>query len=1373
MRLFKSYSYTVANILLLIFIILLLPGVTAAQYQNELICRRLQKGLSHQTVSCIYQDFKGFMWFGTQSGLNRYDGTHIVVYEHNPHNSKTINNNAVNAVLEDKYRNLWIGTATGLNKYDRAADAFVPFLLKKDKPIYVSCLFCDHDGNLWIATSGSGLYVYQQRNKKLLAYTHDDRNGGSICSDFITAITEDTLGNIWVGTRSGLDLIREAKPGHFFHFAANEKDATALSHNIVTCLKTDQNGEIWVGTYGGGLNKIHQQSGQYSFVHFKNEKQPGSLSNDDVLSILTDRSGGLWVGTENGGLNFKNPQNGHFEHYSSNDGNSQGLSSNSIWSLYQSRDGLIWIGNYGKGLNIYDANFEKFRNYERIPFQTNTLPNNNVKSFSEDDKGNLWIATDGGGVCYFDIRSHLFSYPINNSTLTNKAVQAILTDVKKNTWIGTWAGGLDRYDRSGRKLRNYSFDGQTKSGRNNLRCLFKTQSGELLVGTSGSGLYRYDTGNDCFSPIIDPTGVSHLGRTSYVNAILEDDDGSLWVGTSYGLVHLYSNNWLKPKFEWFQYCSKSENTRNSIAVNTLFKDSQHRLWIGTSEELSLFDRKTKNFTIFNKQNGLPDNIINGILEEKPGLLWISTNKGIFSFNTQNRSIRNYTEQDGLLIDEFYPGACMKTRNGELFFGGNNGFCTCVPKSMKTNTTAPPVYITGFHLFSSPAKNRRQQPSSSQNISETKKLTLNHLQTSFSVEFAALNYIYPQKNHYQYKLVGFDNTWHDAGEMRSATYTNLDPGKYIFMVKGSNNEGYWNPIPATMDITVLPPWWRTKIAYASYLAIFAALLWLFIKLRTAQLANEQKLTLEHDHRLRVEELSQVKNQFFTNVSHELRTPLSLILAPIEQMLSEQNMGNQFRERLNLVYKNASQLHSLVNELMDFNKLEHHKLNIEVQHCDLILLTREVFLLFQDEAFRRKINYELYTEAVALPVWMDKGKMQKVVINLINNAFKFTPDGGRIIVNIDRNIADHLYTEGTASITVTDNGCGIAQEYLPQIFDRFFQSPEISTKSIAGSGLGLALVKEFIELHGGSIKVTSEKWTKTAFEVTLPLGNAHFETKSLINTQVETALTAPADTKTPALNPQKNNAPAILIAEDNADLRNYLVSVLSATYRVLQAADGEEAYQIALTHSPDLIISDVIMPRCGGIELCKKIKASANTAYIPVILLTAKAAIENQVEGIALGADAYVTKPFNIEVLSTQISQLINSRRELCAHFSQDAYLHPGHTQADAVAEELIREVTDYILKNIADENLSVESISNGLNLSRSNLFRKVKAATGLSVVELIRQVRLKEALKLMETQKYAIAEIAFLTGFRSPAYFTKSFKDQYGKPPTDYTRKKIM
>jgi ligand-binding sensor domain-containing protein/signal transduction histidine kinase/DNA-binding response OmpR family regulator len=1335
--------------------------------QSNISFHHLQEGLSNKIVKCILKDHNGFMWFGTWGGLNKYDGTKFVVYEKDPVNPNGLSNGVINTLIEDRKHRIWIGTANGVNIYNPELDNFeyVPILNNKNL-FYVRSLYCDRDNNIWIGTAGNGLYKYCQENKQITSFKHRDDDSSSISSNFVSSVVEDNDGNIWVGTRTGLDLLRPDN-GQFVHYQSDENDISTLSCNSITAMALGKDGELWIGT-SNGLNKMVKNNKSLAFKRYKQGMGRGAISHNAILSLLVDNNGVLWVGTENGGLNSLPYQASEFNCYVNEDGNPESLASNSIWSLYQDNLGIIWVGTYNKGVSVIDANYDKFERLQRNGFRDKTLVNNQVRGFAEDHLGNLWIATDGGGMSYFNTALQKFTNGFNNSQLTNKAVMTVLVDTKNNLWVGTWGGGIDRFSHNGSKIRNYSFDGQVNNGFNNVSVLFVDHGGNLWAGSSGGGLFVYDAPNDLFRPIEDSGRNRHVNKRAFINCIFEDSSHNLWIGTSFGLVCMKQIG--ENKFSFVEYLySDKQHSISGFNVLTIFEDRNRNLWMGTDDGLNRFNSTDSTFTVFNKENGLPNNTINGLLEDDDGNLWLSTNNGISKFNPRLGTFYSYTREDGLSSNEFYPRACLKTRDGKFYFGNNNGVNAFYPGRIKVNKTIPPVYITDFRLFNMPVKIGADNSPLKKSIIETKELNLNYLQTSFSFDFVALNYTHSAKNQFVYMLEGFDKEWNNAGTTNTATYTNLDPGKYVFKVKGSNNDGIWNEVPVTLKITIYPPIWKSVWAYLFYLVILTAVIYGFVRLLMIKATQAEKLKIEQFHREKSEELSKMKMNFFTNISHELRTPLSLIISPLEELQASQQFVDDAKGSLALVYKNACKLNSLVDELMDFTKSEENRLKMVVRKEELVAYVRELYSMFADEAQRRHIIYRFVTDKDRLDLWFDRDKLEKIILNLLSNAFKYVTDCGCItlLINCLCDDAESQGHQGVVQISVIDDGSGISEEYLDRVFDRFFQSPETDSKNISGTGIGLALVKNLVELHHGTIEVTSEKWKSTCFTVSLPLGNKHFNRDEIFdNVQTDVLFDNP-QMQVAVLPDNHLKKPVVLIVEDNYDLRNYLVSVLSAQCQLLEAGDGEQAYNLAVDKLPDLILSDVNLPVMNGIELCRRIKESITTCHIPVIMLTSNVTVEEKIAGVESGADVYITKPFNVRFLQMTIHKTIESRRKTYQRYSQDVYLIPKEVSSNDSELKFLNQIIEYVETHVMDEDITVENLASHLIMNRGNVYRKIKTLTGQTATEFIRSIRLKMAIKYLEAGELNISEIAFKVGFATPGYFTKCFKAQFGKSPSEF------
>jgi signal transduction histidine kinase/ligand-binding sensor domain-containing protein/DNA-binding response OmpR family regulator len=1352
----RGNYYVITAIVIFLFI------NTLGHAQNRRFSfQSLKPGISHQTVQKILMDQKGFMWFGTQDGLNKFDGSNFVIYENIPGDTCSLSNNTITALYEDKNGTIWIGTTNGLSLYNREKDNFSNIKLPNVDKTTVQAICADPFGNIWLGTNDYGLVQFNPQKNSFKFYNPNDSDNITISSYYVSDIVIDNQQNIWVGTSNGLDLL-DNKGKILYHFK-HSTDNNSLSNNNVNTLFWDKDETLWIGTNGGGLDKLTVSNGKYFFQHYRQGSNSKGLSNNNILSVCQDKKGNLWIGPENGGLNCFDPTTETFTIYHTEDGNPNSISGNSIKALYCDRNNTVWIGTYLRGCNYIDEKSEKFELYQRNFASKNALPHNSVTGFAEAANGNIWIATDGGGVAEFDLRSRKINRIINQSpdmSWSNSYVQTILYDKNENLWVGSWNGGIDRFDKSGAKIRNYRIEGIQKIGDNKVKYLYQDKQENIWAGTHGSGLFIYDTKVDGFVQVNDRLGSNNSPAIAYVTTIQQDSHDNIWIGTLYGLFLMKRNSTNGFDFTKFSE-GNAPNSLNSSRITVIFEDSRRNLWLGTLDNgLNLLNKKDNSFTHFLKQDGLSGNSIKGILEDNAGNLWISTTKGISKFNPQSKRFRNYTKEDGLCSDQFQTNSCLKTKNGEFFFGGINGFNAFIPEQVKENNLIPPVYLTDFKLFNKSAQIGAKDSPLKKHIGETGKITLAYYQNSFTIDFVAINYTHSSQNQYAYILEGLENEWNNAGHTSTATYSYLKPGTYLFKVKGSNNDGAWNNSPTTLEIIILPPFWKTVWAYMLYSLALLSLLLLLIKSYTTRVKQQQQLQLD-----------KMKLDFFTNITHEIRTPLTLILSPLETLVTSATIDIEIKNKLVLIYKNADRLFQMVNELMDFSKTESRELKILTQESDIINFTNDIFECFREQAHQKKIDYQFLSNEERMDVGFDPDKLETVFMNLLSNAFKFTPPEGKISVTVEKaTLRDRNKTREYAKILVADNGIGISQKFIKKVFDRFYQSPDAKGLALTGTGIGLALSKNLVKLHHGKIEVVSEPYKRTCFSVYIPLGQSHFNKNEIRSTPSDISISVPSTNiaETNIHSPQ--NAPVVLIVEDNYDLRKYIVSQLSALYNILEANDGEEGYSLAINETPDLIISDVVMPKMSGIELCAKVKENIATSHIPLILLTAKVSVDDKIDGIQTGADAYITKPFHIRILEATIKNLIDSRNKLYQKFGQKGFTIPKELSNNTLDHDFLAKAIRFIEEHISNEELIVKDLASHLLLSNSQTYRKLKALTGQTVPELVRSVRLKMAVKLMETGMYNISEIGFKVGFTSPAYFSRCFREQYGMPPSKYLLK---
>ena len=1334
---------------------------------NNIIFHNLSANYNYRATRCILKDYKGLMWFGTQNGLIRFDGVNLKAYEHDDDDAKSIRYNTVNAILEDKNHNLWIGTTHGLNLYNRLHDNFNTIYSKTGQEhildyTFISSLSAGNDSNIWIGTYSQGLYSYNIYTGQIKHYEIESAGNTNVN---ITGILSDSVNNLWIGTQSGLVFYdMNANRSHWFH--NNIDDPLSISSNHISSVQQDCFGNIWVGTLGKGLNLIEKSGNSYTFKHFSSNSGSPRISSNAINTLFADVHGNLWIGTENDGLNKFNINTGKIEVYKNEIGNKKSINSSSVWSIYGDNEGRILIGSYNKGISVIDTNYSKFESYQSNPYLTISLPYNDVRGFCETSNGKIWIATDGGGICRFDLKTRSFDKLVRsydeNKHLTNNAIQSIILDSDENIWVGSWGGGVDRLTQNGTLIKNYKIESKTGVGNNKINTLYQDKRGNIWVGTNGSGLYIYNENKDQFEIFVYK---SMLNEQSYINAIQSDLDSIFWIGTLTGLFYLKidpHNNVVQAKGY-----STDNSSISSNSVQVILIDNNKKIWLGTyNGGVNVLNPLDESFRIFRKKDGLSSNNISGILEDNEGNIWISTNAGISRIDINTSKITIYTTADGLNSNEFYSKSCFKAKNGALLFGSEKGFNLIHPDQIKTNPHIPNILLTGLKINNTPVDITTKSAPLNKQLSETDTLILNYRQTSFSIDFVALNYTRPGQNRFAYMLEGYDDDWNDIGTKTTANYTKVKPGKYTFKVKGSNNDGIWNEVPTTLYMVIKPPIWKTNWAYLLYIISVIAFITFIFKTWQERIHIRNQLELERLAKEKEHELNEKNLQFFTNISHEFRTPLSLIIGPVESLLDSSPV--KMHEQLKVIQRNSNRLLSLTNNLMNLRKLEDGGMKLNIREEDIKKCTEAVLDFFMVRLKKPNINLSVDIPEFNNLFLLDKEKYTTILINLFSNAIKHTPENGSIRIAIK-----HIKSANQLKISVVNTGMGILPSELPFVFDKFYQTTSSRKQKQSGTGIGLTLTKGLVELHGGKITVNSIPNHETNFTFAIPVNRSAYKTEdlriepsdvSVFDTFIDDYEAADTSKDVPG---KENEKSVVLIVEDNTDLRLFLKRELEGIYTIVLAENGEEGLQKAKAFTPDLIISDIVMPIMSGIEFCKAIKTDVRTSHIPFVLLTAKTTTSEQIEGFDTGADAYITKPFHLRLLQTQVANLIQSRKELYAQFSHDVYIMPNKLARNEIDHMFLQKTIDYIIQNLTDTRLNTEDLANHHNMSHSNFYRKIKALTGYTIIEFIKIVRLKQALTLMESKKHNLAEISYMTGFTSPSYFTKNFREYYGKPPSEY------
>lgn len=1326
----------------------------------------LKQGLSQSSVLSILQDKNGYLWFGTRDGLNKYDGNKFIQYRHNTQDSTSISHNSVKSLYEDLDGNIWIGTINGLNKYIAKTNSFKNYYFNRDK-IFLNneiwTIVQEDQDHLWIGTS-NGLKKINTKDGFFVTLTNSENQDGLFYNP-TRALLKTKNNNLWIKNTENIGVYN-TKTKKTKHYAYPENTSKELNKNTQSILYLDKENNIWLG-FKNGLAVFNRDLDVFEF--FKTQIN-NSIIDDEVRSICEDNLGNLWVGTYKG-LYIVNKDKSVVSHIVHDKNNPNSLSQNSIYDIIEDSKGDIWIGTYAGGVNYYDRGYDQFQHFTSGT-NNSKLNYKVVGAIVEDPDQNLWIATEGGGINFYNKKTGKFTYythnPNNSNSLSSNNVKAMIRDYEGNFWIGTHNGGLNFLNPKKqpfvfKKYVNNPDDNQSLSN-NRVISLLEDIKHNIWIGTSGGGLNVLNTQTNFITQIKDSLHVVGGIIYSISNPL---NNGNLLIGGESGLakLNIESKDWTP-----IAYRGKENNNVASRAVLCTYIDKKNNLWVGTEGDgIYCYDEKSKKSTKYGIAQGLPNDVVYGILPDDNGNIWLSTNNGLSRLNLETQQFKNFNNADGLQSNEFNFGAYLKNTNGKLLFGGANGFNIFNPNKIIENSFVPPLSITSFKVNNKPFLNVTDS---------LNNITLKHNQNDFNFDFVALSYSQPEKNQYAYKLEGFDRDWNYIDNKKSANYTNLDAGKYVFKVKASNNHGVWNEEGVSIPIIILAAPWKTWWAYLIYTILFLSLMFAIRKLSLQRIHVRNELKQERLEKERNEEVNKLKLQLFTNISHDFRTPLTLIMGPLEQIIKA-NEGNEFiKSQHQTMHRNANVLMQLINQLLDFRKSESGKLALHASENDIVAFTKEIKYSFEHLAKNKNIEFTLSTTKKSINIWFDRIMLKKILYNLLSNAFKFTPNNGKIRIEIDV-VTKKVKSmpNGYVRFKVSDSGKGIPEKNMAYIFDRFYQVGERS-----GTGIGLTLTKSLVKLHKGRITVKSSKKNGTFFIVKLPLGKTHlsqdqiskmddsikenglynFEGSTFINTIAPEHRTDKVFDK---------SLPSILIVEDNLEVRTFLKNLFNKTYNVYEAADGKKGLEVAKTSDIDLILSDVMMPIMDGIEFCNEIKTNIRTSHIPVILLTARTSEEYRNTGYKTGADAYITKPFDSNVLKIRVNNLLVSRKNLIEKFKKDIFLQPKEVTVTSADEEFLQQAIDIVENNMTNPEFTIKDFIDKIGMSRSVLYRKLKALTDQSISEFIRTLKLKRAAQLLKQSQMNVSEIAFELGFKDLKYFRESFKSLFKMTPSNYRGKK--
>jgi signal transduction histidine kinase/ligand-binding sensor domain-containing protein/DNA-binding response OmpR family regulator len=1372
--------------LFIFFLIIVLPINLNSQ---SILFNHLTRnnGLSNNYVSDIFQDRFGFLWFATDDGLNRFDGYEFKIFRSNPLDKNSISDNTILSFSEDASGNLWIGTKNGfINQYDPVRDKFTKWEIKSDitKENPINVLHIDKNNFVWIGTYRSGLYRLNPCTGKIDHWQLDPGDSTSLSNNYVSSIAEDELGNIWVGTFSGLNILKlSSSQKKFERFYSQKDNPNSLSDNLIwaitqssfskntfyigtaneiTELNTSQltfnripisnpnklqfgtgagtvieeiiNGEkiFWINSYAGLLRYNLSQN---IFIRYLPDKSnPNSVASNQVNKIFKDRSGVLWAAT-NKGLSYYSQKNNKINNYLFKqpfDFSKSKLNSANTTALLKTKNNMLFVGT-DKGLYFSALSGDKAE-IKKHP----GISRENIWSLAEDNSGNIWIGTYGSGLIKLNIKDNSVVRKDLLKTLIKSSsrdfIKTLLVDDENNLWIGTWGVGLAKVNLSNNRIKHFHYQSNIVNSisHDDVWTIFKDSKSRLWFGTNGGGLNLYDDSDgDKFYRIANESKNKMGLSSNSIYCICEsskpvNNQTVLWIGTNNGLNKIVIDN----------------NTFNKS--NLTFKEVKH----------------------YTTKDGLADNSIKVIVEDDNGNLWLGTSSGISLFDVTKNSFINFTTADGVIGNDFNYSTGTIYNDELVVLGSTSGLNYLNTGSIKLSDYNPPVVISDFQVFN---KSIRVADNSflSKSAFATDKIILSHTQNVFSFQFAALDYNNPYSISYAYMMEHFDKDWIQSNSRRFITYTNLNPGTYIFKVKSSNSDGIWSNKISSIVIEITPPWWQTMWAVILYFLIFVFGIWAIVRFQSNRTRLQHELKMREFEAYHLREVEQMKSRFFANISHEFRTPLMLIKGPLEELLRGRIKEN-LKDYYTMLLRNTEKLQQLIDQLLELSQVESESIPLKKECYDLVHLVKSYSNSFIPLAEQKSIKLSFNSNVDSAYAMLDKDKFEKIINNLLSNAFKFTDAGGFVSVEISKNISED---KKIAHISICDSGIGISDKNQSKIFNRFFQVDDSSKRNFGGSGIGLSLVKELTTLHGWNISVNSKEGEGTEFLITVPLiGEDEYKNHppGFMNEDENIGMENYSEIKEIIFEKiDSSSKPVILFVEDSDEVRKFVHDILKKDYTVLQAENGAAGFDIAIKNMPDLIISDVMMPIMDGFELCKKLKTDWKTSHIPVILLTAKATHQSKLEGLETGADDYLTKPFDYEELSIRIKNLIQQRKQLKEKFSKEINTNAESITTNSYDKDFVEKIVKIIETNLQNENFNSEHLAEQLYVSRSQLNRKLNAITGQGPGEFIRIYKLKHAAQMILESKLSITQIALEVGFGSPAQFTRAFQKHFNCLPSEF------
>ncbi|HEY1195115.1 hybrid sensor histidine kinase/response regulator transcription factor [Flavobacterium sp.] len=1353
------------------------------------------KGLSSSTCVDILQDKEGFLWFGTIDGLNRYDGYDFEIYRNILDDPTSISNNRITVIAEDSFGRLWIGTSNGLNVFDKNTEKFhkIDLYQKKNgrqnfREEINGLLFQKKNNVLWVATKNgvTALKLNQTNNGaydkiKFSHYSSNSNDAGSLDNNDVTGLVEDNQGNMWLVTKANHLHKFNASSNGFKKFSIDFKGSRYLNH-LPKQIMVDSDGDFWIGNDISHLFLFNVKKSEFRDVS-------PLLKSAPIFHLFQDNKGIVWASTDGDGIFLLDKNKGLIQHLVHNPFNPFSLSNNQPSKILEDKNGIYWIATYNTGINKLAISKTSFGHYFYKSESNEGLSAKIAQSVLEDKKRRIWIGTDGGGLNLFDEKRGVFRhYRARSGDLNSLSSDKIVNITEGDDdvlWICTWDGGLNKFytDTGISKSYQYSRTNPYSIGQNTVWCAKKDSRGYLWLGTSTGGLNLFDPISEKFYQYKNTPGDSKSLISNFVFSLFIDSKNRLFIGTSQGLCVTDLNHvkgMIPPKINFSEV--KIKHIQGS-RINYITEDFKGDIWVGTDMGLFWLDGILNLKKAYSSLNGLPNNLVVGIQEDNNKNLWITTKGGLTYLNPRTGTFKNFNTHDGLQGTEFQSKAITKTHDGRIIVGGINGFNIFNPDdiSLKSNIVSPVINeIRLFNKKVNPGEKVNGKVILDRSVTKVKNIRLKYDQGYISFGFVALNYQNPERVKYAYKLAGLDDNYINAGTSRIANYANLEPGDYIFEVMAAI-DGQWDQArKSVIYLTVQSPPWKTWWAYCLYMIVFGSILYFSVLYYTRKVREEKE-----------QELDQMKLNFFINVSHEFRTPLTLILNPVDKILSSFNDAEEVKKSALIIQRSSRRLLHLVNQLLDLRKMDLGKTPLEINRLNAVKFSKDVFLLFEDLAKVKGIKFVFESSQKEIYGMFDPDKIEKILSNLLSNAIKFTEKGGTVTLSLSelsikksRSVLWFIkksFVERVLDIKVSDTGIGLKKDEVNKVFERFFHPDSSKT----GTGIGLNFIKSLVELHKGEIFVESEYQKGTTFRVRLPSDLAggkkgadryyediyQIDKNSVTSAEYEIAISNEEEDIS-VQDFEKGNRPVVLIVEDNKELRSHLKNELSSHFQVKEASNGLMGLEKVKKYFPDIVISDVMMPEMDGFELCRQLKNEIETSHIPVILLTARSLEEDRIEGYDTGADEYLSKPFNINVLKSRIRNLLEARKRAKERFASIGSILPSsEIVTNSIDEMFLDKTTKIVLDNISDPDFALEDIIRVLGIGRSQFYRKISSITGQNPSNFIRTIRLKYASELLLSKQYSIKELTHMCGFNSSAYFTKTFKELFGMTPTQFAEEK--